>query len=136
LIVAIDRGFESPARKIFGWPWSCLLARRAPNILINENPVLVVWDEQGRPWFECRCGRRVKHTYLDELACRTCCRLDYASRHLHRQVPGVHRIMRWRRMIGRGIRRGRKRQAQRPAATRRRDGAGQEAQGHPAGGEA
>ena len=38
----------------------CLLARRAPNILINGNPVLVVWDEQGRPWFECpACGRRV-----------------------------------------------------------------------------
>ena len=38
----------------------CLLARQAPNILINRNPVLVVWDEQGRPWFECpACGRRV-----------------------------------------------------------------------------
>ena len=38
----------------------CLLARQAPNILINGNPVLVVWDEQGRPWFECSaCGRRV-----------------------------------------------------------------------------
>ena len=41
----------------------CLLARQAPNILINGNPVLVVWDEQGRPWFECpACGRRVTLT--------------------------------------------------------------------------
>jgi len=40
----------------------CLLARQAPNILINGNPVLVVWDEQGRR-FECTaCGRRVTLT--------------------------------------------------------------------------
>jgi hypothetical protein len=63
--------------------------------------VLVVWDELGRAWFECpACHRRCKHIYLDKLACRICCHLDYASRHLHRSVPGVHRIMRWRRMIG------------------------------------
>src|SRR5262249_43787989 len=41
-----------------------------------------------------------KHIYLDAIACRICCRLDYASRHLHRSVPGVHRVMRWWRMIG------------------------------------
>jgi len=42
-----------------GRPPACLLARQAPNILINGNPVLVVWDEQGRR-FECTaCGRRV-----------------------------------------------------------------------------
>src|SRR5262249_17721310 len=77
------------------------LARHTPNILVNGNSVLVTWDEQARPWFECPvCGRRCKHLYLDPLACRVCCRLDYASRHLHRQVPGVHRVMRWRRMIG------------------------------------
>src|SRR5262249_53479190 len=34
-----------------------LLARQAPNILINGNPVLVVWDEQGRR-FECTAGGR------------------------------------------------------------------------------
>ena len=76
------------------------LARHAPNILINGNRVMVVWDEQARPWFECQCGRRCKHLYLDALACRTCCGLDYASRHLHRSVPGVHRVMRWRRQLG------------------------------------
>jgi hypothetical protein len=77
------------------------LARRTPNIFVNGNFILVTWDEQGRPWFECgTCGRRVKHIYLDAFACRICCRLDYASRHLHRSVPGVHRVMRWRRMIG------------------------------------
>ena len=26
--------------------------------------------------------------------------MDYSSRHIHRSVPGVHRVMRWRRMIG------------------------------------
>src|SRR5262249_52430991 len=77
------------------------LARHTPNILVNGNSMLVTWDEQARPWFECpACGRRCKHLYLHALACRSCCGLDYASRHLHRQVPGVHRIMRWRRMIG------------------------------------
>jgi hypothetical protein len=77
------------------------LARRTPNILVNGNSILVTWDEQGRPWFECgRCGRRVRHIYLDALACRICLHLDYSSRHLHRSVPDVHRIMRWRRMIG------------------------------------
>jgi len=76
------------------------LARHAPNISINGNRVMVVWDEQARPWFECQCDRRCKHLYLDALACRTCCGLDYASRHLHRSVPGVHRVMRWRRQLG------------------------------------
>ena len=78
----------------------CLLARHTPNILVNGNSILVTWDEQARAWFECpACGRRCKHLYLDALACRICCRLDYASRHLHRSVPGVHRVMRWRRKI-------------------------------------
>ena len=69
--------------------------------MVNGNSILVTWDEQARAWFECpACGRRCKHLYLDAIACRICCRLDYASRHLHRSVPGVHRVMRWRRMIG------------------------------------
>ena len=37
---------------------------------------------------------------VSELACRICCRLDYACRHLHRTVLGVHRIRRLRRQIG------------------------------------
>ena len=45
-----------------GRPRGGLLARQAPNILINGNSVLVVWDEQGRPWFESACGRRVTLT--------------------------------------------------------------------------
>jgi hypothetical protein len=53
------------------------------------------------PWFECAsCGRRCRHIFLDELACRKCLRLDYASRHLHRQTPGVHQVERLRRKIG------------------------------------
>ena len=80
---------------IFGYQ----LARRTPNILVNGNSVLVTWDGQGRPYFECgRCSRRVKHIYV--VVCRRCAGLDYASRHLHRSVPGVHRVTRWRRQIG------------------------------------
>src|SRR6266566_2178564 len=48
------------------------------NILVNGNPkpVLVVWDQLGRAWFECpACHRRCKHIYFDGLACRICCRL-------------------------------------------------------------
>jgi hypothetical protein len=44
--------------------------------------------------------RRCKHLYLDELACRISGGLDYALRHLHRTVAGLHRIMRLRRRIG------------------------------------
>ena len=77
------------------------LARPGPDILVDERPVLVVWDEQARPWFLCpACRRRCKHIYLDELACRICCGLEYACRHLHRTVPGLHRVMKLRRMIG------------------------------------
>src|SRR5262249_48829183 len=88
-------------RLAWGDHGGCLITRHAPNILVNRNSILVTWDEQRRPGFECgTCGRRVKHIYFDALACRTCLHLDYSSRHLHRSVPGVHRIMRWRRMIG------------------------------------
>src|SRR5215813_9291164 len=77
------------------------LATHSPNLWINGNRVLVVWTDWALPWFECpRCGRRCRHIFLDELACRICLRLDYASRHLHRQTPGVHRVMRLRRKLG------------------------------------
>jgi hypothetical protein len=36
----------------------------------------------------------------DRIACRRCHGLDYASRHLHRQTPGIHRVARLRRKIG------------------------------------
>jgi hypothetical protein len=77
------------------------LATHRPNLWINGNRVLVVWTDWALPWFECpRCGRRCRHIFLDELACRICLRLDYASRHLHRQMPGVHRIARLRLKLG------------------------------------
>ena len=84
----------------------CQLARQTPDIWIDGARVPVVWDEPmagaGRPWFECpACGRRCRYVYLrDVIACRTCHRLDYASRHLHRTVAGLHRIRRLRRKIG------------------------------------
>jgi hypothetical protein len=77
------------------------LAARTVDILVNGNRVPVDWDVQGRPWFLCpACGRRRQHLYLDELVCRRCAGLDYSSRHLHRTVPGLHRIRRLRRKIG------------------------------------
>src|SRR5262249_2630118 len=83
-----------------------LVGRQTPDILVDGTRVTVTWDEPmagvGRPWFECpACGRRCRYVSLRGVAaCRTCHRLDYASRHLHRSVPGVHRVMRWRRIIG------------------------------------
>jgi hypothetical protein len=80
------------------------LASRPPNLWIGRNPIPIVWDEPmegvARPWFECRCGRRCRHIFLDELPCRKCLRLDYASRHLHRPTPAVHRVARLRRKLG------------------------------------
>ncbi|HEY2531300.1 MAG TPA: hypothetical protein VGJ20_25785 [Xanthobacteraceae bacterium] len=62
--------------------------------------MLVVWTDWALPWFECpSCGRRCRHIFLDELACRICLSLDYASRHLHRQMPGIHRTARLRRRL-------------------------------------
>ena len=61
----------------------------------------MVWTDHALPWFECpKCARRCRHIFLDELACRKCLRLDYASRHLHRQTPSVHQVARLRRKIG------------------------------------
>jgi hypothetical protein len=84
----------------------CLIASRAPGIWIDGTPIVIVWDEPiegvSRPWFKCpACGQRCRHVYLrDTIACRTCHRLDYASRHLRRQTPGVGRVERLRRKLG------------------------------------
>jgi hypothetical protein len=73
------------------------LAMRAPNLFVNGNPVLVASTDHALPWFECpRCGKRRRHIFLDELACRTCLGLLHASRVLFRQTPGVRRITKWR----------------------------------------
>jgi len=81
------------------------LAARTPDLLFGGTRVPVIWDEPmegvGRPWFECPlCKRRCKHLYFRQLACRRCCRLDYSSRHLRRQIPGVGRVERLRRRLG------------------------------------
>jgi hypothetical protein len=67
------------------------------------------WDEPmegvGRPWFECpMCRRRCRHLHLRRLACRRCSQLDYSSRHMHRSVPGLHRVVYLRRRIGAELR--------------------------------
>ena|SRR5262245_24235846 len=77
------------------------LAAREADILINGTPIPLARNARGVRFFVCpACGRRRHHIYFPECACRTCLHLDYASRHLYRSVPGVHRVMRWRRQIG------------------------------------
>jgi hypothetical protein len=56
-----------------------------------------------RPWWSCPlCSARCRFVYLSggTIACRRCLRLDYASRHLRRQTPGVGRVERLRRKLG------------------------------------
>ncbi len=87
-------------------PCEVNLRREGPNVWINETRVVIVWDEPipgvGRPWFECPvCRQRCRHLYLrDTIACRRCHRLDYASRHLRRQMPTLGRAERLRRKLG------------------------------------
>jgi hypothetical protein len=81
------------------------LAKRGPNLLVDGNPIVIAWDEPmpgvERPWFQCQCGRRVRHLYLrDPIGCRSCLKLDYSSRHLRRQTPGVGRVERLRKKLG------------------------------------
>jgi len=76
------------------------LSFRDPVLIVDGTSVPILWDTRGRPYFECRCGRRVKHLYFPEIACRVCLRLEPACRHTFRSVPGIHRLLRWRRMIG------------------------------------
>jgi hypothetical protein len=77
-------------------------------VTIEGTCVALAWDVpmEGveRPWFVCPgCGRRCRHMYLrDTIGCRQCHRLDYASRHLRRQTPGVGRVERLRRKLGDG----------------------------------
>jgi hypothetical protein len=79
--------------------------RPAHEVIFCGVPVLR--DELARVWLGCPVySRRCKHLYIgrdDEghvLACRGSLRPDYTSRHLHRSLPSVHRITRWRRQLG------------------------------------
>jgi hypothetical protein len=83
------------------------VCREGPNVTIDGTCVVLAWDSPlegvDRPWFVCPagCGQRVRFLYLrDRIACRRCYRLDYSSRHLRRQTPGVGRVERLRRKLG------------------------------------
>ena len=57
----------------------------------------------GIPSFSCpTCGRIVRYLYVrnSQFGCRHCFRLDYASRHLRRWSPALHRIASLRRKLG------------------------------------
>jgi hypothetical protein len=95
---SLPRGRAPAARSTF--------AGSTPGVSIDGTRLALAWDApmEGveRPWFVCPgCGRRCRHMYLrDRVACRQCLRLDYASRHLRRQTPGVGRVERLRRKLG------------------------------------
>jgi hypothetical protein len=49
---------------------------------------------------QCDCNCYKLYAVADRWACRKCHRLDYASRHTYRSVPGYHRIAWLRRRLG------------------------------------
>ena len=72
---------------------------------INSTDVALTWDEPmsgvPRPWFECpKCRARCRHIYLQQMACRICCKLDYTCRHRSRRLPLFTRVIALRRKIG------------------------------------
>jgi hypothetical protein len=91
-----------------GIPVACLRAFPGSRISIErqgqKREVLLVEDMSianvPRLWFECpACGKRCRHIYLPEVACRTCLALDHACRHQLRRLR-VARIVRLRRWLG------------------------------------
>jgi hypothetical protein len=83
------------------------VCREGPNVTVDGTRVALAWDApmEGveRPWFACPlCSARCRFVYLrgGTIGCRRCLRLDYASRHLRRQTPGVGRVERLRRKLG------------------------------------
>jgi hypothetical protein len=82
------------------------IRRESPNVWIDGTSVVVTWHSPNsyvaHPFFECpACGRRCRHLYLrDTIACRRCHRLDWACRHVNRQMPSVARVARLRRHLG------------------------------------
>jgi hypothetical protein len=82
------------------------VCRQGSGVTIDGSHVALAWDSPmpgvERPWFVCPgCDRRCRFLYLrDSIACRRCHGLDYASRHIARQTPGVARVARLRRRLG------------------------------------
>jgi hypothetical protein len=81
------------------------VCRQGSGVTIDGVLVRLSWDVAfgvERPWFECPiCSRRCRHVYLrDSIACRRCHLLDYASRHLNRQMPALGRVERLRKRLG------------------------------------
>ena len=73
----------------------------------QQQRIAIVWHSPlpwiGKPAFVCpACNRDCYclHEKAGVFACRKCHGMSYASRHLYRSVPGVHRVSRLRRKIG------------------------------------
>jgi hypothetical protein len=77
------------------------LAMRTVDLLVDGNPIQIVWSKRGRRFFACpACDRRARHLYFPELRCRYCLRLEYGVQHLYRSTPELWKIRRLRRRIG------------------------------------
>jgi hypothetical protein len=74
---------------------------------INGTAVRVVHDTRARAYLCCPvCQHARKYLVAGRdgeehvLACRVCLHLDYSSRHLHRSLPVLHRVLSLRRRAG------------------------------------
>lgn len=78
------------------------IAARNGGILINGTFVAMRSHPFNGRNFVCpKCGRDCYQIYeVDGWACRKCHRLDYASRHRNRMIPGFNRLLYLRRSIG------------------------------------
>jgi len=90
---------------------ACQLTPQRTGILLDDGEqqqrIAIVWHSPlpwiGKPAFVCpACNRDCYclHEKAGVFACRKCHGMSYASRHLYRSLPGVHRVSRLRRKIG------------------------------------
>ena len=83
----------------------CLRLVRAPGKISIGNQAITIGSHPKLPMpvFTCPgCGTARYRLYEVEArwACRRCHKLDYASRHTYRSVPGLHRLRWLRRRLG------------------------------------
>ena len=87
---------------------TCQLTAQRTGILLDDGEqqqrIAIIWHSPlpwiGKPAFVCpACNRDCYclHEKAGVFACRKCHGMSYASRHLYRSVPGVHRVSRLRR---------------------------------------
>ena len=95
----------------YGFAANCQLTAQRTGILLDDGEqhqrVAIVWHSP-LPWIAkpafvcpvCNLDCYGLHEKAGVFACRKCHGMSYASRHLYRTVPSVHRVARLRRKIG------------------------------------